>query len=169
MLMKKMVEYLNEPPASCTVCQPLSRKSSTHQYDQCLVMKYITCLWSLQLFNLVTTFTSSGCWLSFSINMLRHLDSLRVDALSRCLMSFCIVYNVPIACHLTWETHKAGEAPLEWKVAGVLHFLQCSLVSLLGNTQRCGGATWVKRRERNVIFCGLGCISPESCESFKCG
>ena len=29
MLIKKMVEYPNDPPVTCTVCQPLSRKRST--------------------------------------------------------------------------------------------------------------------------------------------
>ena len=30
LLIKKMVDYPNDPPVSCTACQPLSRKSSTH-------------------------------------------------------------------------------------------------------------------------------------------
>ena len=39
MPMKKMVEYPNDPPVSCTVCQPLIRNSSTHYSGQCLVIK----------------------------------------------------------------------------------------------------------------------------------
>ena len=42
MVIKKMVEYANGPPVSCTVCQPLSRKSSTHLFRQSLIIKNIT-------------------------------------------------------------------------------------------------------------------------------
>ena len=54
MLVKKKVECPNDPPVLCTACQPLSRKSSTHKANQCVVIKILICYLSV--------FTWSWCW-----------------------------------------------------------------------------------------------------------
>ena len=51
MLIKNMVQYPNDPLVLCTVRQPLSsRKSSTHQSGQYLVIKTIAYMWYSYLF-----------------------------------------------------------------------------------------------------------------------
>ena len=82
MLLKKMVEYRNDPTVSCTVCQPLSWKSSTHQSGPCLLIE-------------ILHFCGLRSWCSFVSPEMCYvfLYSLRVDALSIYMFDVCSVLS----------------------------------------------------------------------------